>query len=67
MTREDARRYARWIAGLRVAIGAIAVVAPTWVTRLWLGPGARHPDHKVLARSAGARDVAVGMCVILAS
>ena len=66
MSKEDARRYARWVAGLRVAIGASAVVAPTLVTRLWLGPGARRPTDKPLARSVGGRDVALGIGAILA-
>jgi hypothetical protein len=66
MTKEEAREYARWGAGLRVAIGATAIVAPRLALRPWLGRGAGSPTHKLLARSLGARDIALGLGAILA-
>ncbi|HWC37477.1 MAG TPA: hypothetical protein VG476_03060, partial [Acidimicrobiales bacterium] len=66
MTREDAREYARWIAGGRVAIGATTILAPRLALRPWLGGGAGRPAEKVLARSLGGRDIALGLGAILA-
>ena len=66
MTTQEARKYARRVAGLRVAIGAAAVLAPRLVMRPLLGPGMGRPIDKLLARSLGIRDVALGMGAILA-
>jgi hypothetical protein len=66
VTKEEAREYARWVAGLRVAIGATAIVAPRLALRPWLGRGVGSPTHKLLARSLGARDIALGLGAILA-
>jgi hypothetical protein len=66
VTREEAREYARWVAGLRVGIGATAIVAPRVVTRPWLGRGVGRPTDKLLARSLGSRDIALGLGAILA-
>lgn len=66
MTKEEAREYARRLAGLRVAIGATAIVAPRLVTRPWLGRGVARPTDKLLARSLGSRDIALGLGAILA-
>ncbi|HEX6476263.1 MAG TPA: hypothetical protein VF005_03235 [Acidimicrobiales bacterium] len=66
MTNEQARDFARWVAGARVVIGATAILAPTLVTRPWLGRDiGRHTD-KLLARSLGSRDIALGMGAIMA-
>jgi hypothetical protein len=66
VTKEQARDYARWVAGLRVAIGAAVVVAPRLVLRPLLGRGVGRPTEKLLARSFGIRDVALGIGAILA-
>jgi hypothetical protein len=66
VTKEEAREYARRLAGLRVAIGATAIVAPRLVTRPWLGRGVGRPTDKLLARSLGSRDIALGLGAILA-
>jgi hypothetical protein len=66
VTKEEAREYARWIAGLRVAIGATAILAPRLATRPWLGRAVGRPTEKLLARSLGSRDIALGLGAILA-
>ena len=66
VTNEQARDFARWVAGTRVAMGAVAVVAPRLVTRPWLGRGVGKPTDKLLARSLGSRDIALGLGAILA-
>jgi hypothetical protein len=66
MNKEDARRYTRWIAGLRVAIGVTAMVAPGVVTRPWLGRDVNRPPDRLLVRSVGARDAALGLGAIFA-
>lgn len=66
MTNDEAREYARWVAGGRVAIGATAILAPRLVTRPWLGRDVGRPTDKLLARSLGSRDIALGLGAILA-
>jgi hypothetical protein len=66
VTKEQARDYARWVAGLRMAIGATTVLAPNLVMRPLLGRGMGRPTDKLLARSFGIRDVALGIGAILA-
>jgi hypothetical protein len=43
-----------------------AIIAPALVGRPWYGRGAGAPVHKLLTRSLGVRDVALGLGVILA-
>jgi hypothetical protein len=51
----------------RIAIGVTALVAPTVPLRPWVGRDfAWQPRAKLLARSLGARDLALGIGVILA-
>ena len=51
----------------RIAIGVTAIVAPTVPLRPWVGRDfAWQPRAKLLARSLGARDLALGIGVILA-
>jgi hypothetical protein len=66
VTKEEAREYARWLAGARVAIGATAILAPRIAMRPWLGRGVGRPTDKLLARSLGSRDIALGLGAILA-
>ncbi len=66
VTTDEAREYARWVAGLRVALGATVIVAPRLVTRPWLGRDVGRPTDKLLARSLGSRDIALGLGAILA-
>lgn len=66
MTRDRARSYARWLSYARVGLGASALLAPTLPARPWVGDDAELPAVRVLARSLGARDIAVGLGTILA-
>ena len=45
----------------RVAIGVSALAAPTLLARPWIGDGAARQDARLLARTMGGRDVALGL------
>jgi hypothetical protein len=60
----NARRGAWLLAAGRVALGAAVLLAPEQVTSRWLGEHASHPAVRYLARSLGARDVALGILVL---
>jgi hypothetical protein len=67
MEKDQARQLAEAIAWGRVAIGITAFVAPTVPLRPWVGRDfAWQPRAKLLARSLGARDLALGIGVLLA-
>jgi hypothetical protein len=59
------RRAAAMLAVGRAALGVTVLVAPERVTAGWLGPQhASHPVVQDLARSLGARDVALGFATL---
>jgi peptide-methionine (R)-S-oxide reductase len=62
----QARRLAVTIAGVRVAVGLAAMVVPDTALRPWVGSAGQGPARRVLARSLGARDVALGLGVLVA-
>jgi hypothetical protein len=67
MDKVQARQLAETVAWGRIAIGITALVAPTLPLRPWVGRDfAWQPRAKLLARSLGARDLALGVGVILA-
>jgi hypothetical protein len=67
MERDQARQIAETIAWGRIAIGITALVAPTVPLRPWVGRDfAWQPRAKLLARSLGARDLALGIGVLMA-
>jgi hypothetical protein len=67
MERDQARQIAEAVAWGRIAIGVTALLAPTAPLRPWVGRDfAWQPRAKLLARSLGARDLALGIGVILA-
>jgi hypothetical protein len=67
MNKEQARQLAETIAWSRIVIGAVALLAPTVPLRPWVGRDfAWQPRAKLLARSLGARDLALGLGVLLA-
>ena len=67
MDRDKARQIAEAVAVGRIAIGITALVAPTVPLRPWVGRDfAWQPRAKLLARSLGARDLALGVGVMLA-
>jgi hypothetical protein len=62
----DVARAARGQAINRVAIGAGLMLAPALYARPWIGVHAKDERAKVLARSMGARDLALGAAGLLA-
>jgi hypothetical protein len=64
--RMDIAKLARNQAVNRVAIGAGLVLAPGLLGRVWVGSWAADDRAKVLARSLGVRDLALGAAGILA-
>lgn len=68
MRRDTALRYATWLSYGRVALGAVAVTAPRLPLWPWIGgEEARRPAARLLARSLGARDLALGIGPVLAA
>ena len=66
MDEERFRRLARLIAWGRVAIGCTAIVAPVAVSRPWIGAAADRTEARLLARTMGGRDLAIGIGTIRA-
>ena len=50
----------------RIAVGLAFFVAPSLAGRLWVGGDARRPGARVLGRAFGARDLALGLGVVIA-
>jgi hypothetical protein len=67
MDKDRARQLAEAVALGRIAIGIVALAAPTVPLRPWVGRDfAWQPRAKLLARSLGARDLALGIGLLLA-
>jgi hypothetical protein len=60
--REAALLHAR----ARIAVGAAFVLFPGLAGRMWIGSDAARRSVKVLARAFGARDLAIGLGVVIA-
>jgi len=60
--REAALLHARG----RIAVGAGFVLFPRLAGRMWIGSDAARRPVKVLARAFGARDLAIGLGVVIA-
>ena len=60
--REAALLHAR----ARIAVGAAFVIFPGLAGRMWIGSDAARRSVKVLARAFGARDLAIGLGVVIA-
>jgi hypothetical protein len=56
-----ARRLARLVAWGRVGIGVTAIAAPTLMARPWIGAPAGDTASRLLARTMGGRDLALGL------
>ena len=67
---DAARAATRAVAAARIALGAAFLVAPGLALRMWPGrPGSTEQDRataRLLARSVGGRDVALGVGALLA-
>jgi hypothetical protein len=61
MTSSVPRRLAQLVAIGRIGIGCTALAAPTLMTRPWIGDSAETPDARLLARTMGGRDLALGI------
>lgn len=61
------RSLALAVATLRVLVGAVAMAAPDRALRPWVGDGGRGPARRVLARSLGVRDLALGLGALVAA
>jgi hypothetical protein len=55
------RPLARLVAWGRVGIGVSALAAPTLMARPWIGVDARSSGSRLLARTMGGRDLALGI------
>ena len=65
MTVIGPRRGAWLMAVGRIGLGAAVLAAPEAITSRWLGEGhARLPVAGALARSVGARDIAIGVAIL---
>lgn len=62
----EARELALWHARGRQAVGAAFVLAPGIFGRTWIAGDAKRRPVKVLARAFGARDLAIGLGVVIA-
>jgi len=62
----EARDIALAQARGRMAVGAAYVLAPGLFGRIWVGREATRPGAKILARAFGARDLALGLGVVIA-
>jgi hypothetical protein len=62
-----AHTLARMLAAGRVLIGATLFAAPDLVATPWVGADARSAGARVIARSVGARDAALGLGTLAAS
>jgi hypothetical protein len=61
----DHRRIALALGGVRIANGLLLALAPSAAGKLYLGPGASEPTARALARFTGARDVVLGVGVMV--
>jgi hypothetical protein len=50
----------------RIAVGLAFLLAPSLAGRLWVGGDAQRPGARVLGRAFGARDLALGLGVVIA-
>lgn len=62
----DARDVAKSNGIGRIAVGAGLMLAPGLAARAWIGDDARLPGAKVMTAAMGARDVALGIGLIVA-
>jgi hypothetical protein len=61
MTSPVSHRLAQLVALGRIGIGCTALVAPTAMTRPWIGDAAGSAEARLLARTMGGRDLALGL------
>ena len=62
----DVATLARGLCMSRISFGAGLLLAPTAYGRFWAGPGSKQRWSRVVARSLGARELALGAGGLLA-
>jgi len=62
----EARDLALGLAGGRIAVGAVSLLAPGLVGRAMIGAGGDSGGMRLLLRMVGARDLALGLGVLVA-
>jgi hypothetical protein len=62
----EARDLALGLAGGRIAIGVVSLLAPGLVGRAMMGPEGASDGMRLLLRVVGARDLALGIGVLVA-
>lgn len=67
--RARGRTVALALAAARCALGVLAITAPEFAARPWVGRavGGSGPGRRVLARALGGRDLALGLGALLAA
>lgn len=60
------RLLAATIAAGRVAFGTALAIAPARAARIWIGSASDVPGARVAMRATGARDIALGMGLLMA-
>jgi hypothetical protein len=67
LSRDQAHKAGTTLAVLRMTIGVLAWIAPSSLLRPWIGRSvASEQGGKLIARSLGARDLAIGAGAVLA-
>ncbi|HEV2754190.1 MAG TPA: hypothetical protein VG318_00235 [Actinomycetota bacterium] len=62
----DAEDVARIFGVLRLGIGVATMIAPSFVSKVWLGRGAEDTSSRVGMRGLGGREAAIGLGTLLA-
>lgn len=62
----DEEELARLMGVTRLAIGAVTVLAPSLVAKVWMGKGAEDAVSNVALRGLGGREAAIGFGTLVA-
>jgi hypothetical protein len=62
----DDKDAARMLGLVRVAFGAVVLIAPRWGIRVWLGDRDPSPAARAATRGLGGRDIALGLGLLTA-
>jgi hypothetical protein len=62
----EARDLALGLAGARIAVGVVSLLAPGLVGRAMMGPEGHSSGMRLLFRAVGVRDLALGIGVLVA-
>ncbi|MDQ3915395.1 MAG: hypothetical protein M3323_08735 [Actinomycetota bacterium] len=62
----DEEELARLYGVLRLGVGAVTLIAPSVVSKVWLGRGAEDVTARVGMRGLGGREAAIGLGTLLA-